>query len=313
MLDCEVVKDLLPLYTEQMVSPHTAELVGAHLQSCPACAELHRSMTAPEPEIKFSTDSAAQFAAYEKKQKRKVSRKASGITVLVCCAVGAALVWFLRRFLVLLLCIPVLMLDSALSRVKVDTDPAHYADYMFDTAKDEYRHKQSMIDETIFPAALTDNMDVKEYKMVYYNPWDAQYLSYLTVQYAPEDYAAEKQRLAEYGCDYYLGSYGATGFTGGEPLAVRCDAYYGYVYAINTPDAENTITYCEIIFCNYGMDLKYKKYMPAEYFPLNFNAEFSNRPKQEQWGKEHPEQDSLIQGNLELEKYMQENYPEYYE
>ncbi|MBP0974583.1 MAG: zf-HC2 domain-containing protein, partial [Oscillospiraceae bacterium] len=96
MVDCDVVKDLLPLYTEQMVSPHTEALVSAHLQSCPVCAALHRSMTEPEPAVQFSTDSAQQFAAYEKKQKRKASRKATGITMSVCIALGAAAIWFLR-------------------------------------------------------------------------------------------------------------------------------------------------------------------------------------------------------------------------
>ena len=212
---------------------------------------------------------------------------------------------------VLLFCIPLLLLDSALAKVKVDTDPAHYADYMFDTAKDEYLSKNNFMDESIFPAALTDNMDIQEYKMVYYNPWDPQYLSYLTVTYAPEDYAAETQRLAECGCDFYQGSYGVTGFPGGEPLAVHADAYYGYVYAINTPGKENTITYCELIFCNYFMDLKYEQYMPAEYFPLNFNAKSINRAKQEKYGKEHPEMDSLVQSDMELEKWTRENCPEY--
>ena len=83
MLDCEVVRDLLPLYTEQMVSPHTAELVGEHLQNCPACDEIHRNMTAPAPEIQFNTDSAQQFAAYEKKQKRKAGRKAKEAAEMV--------------------------------------------------------------------------------------------------------------------------------------------------------------------------------------------------------------------------------------
>lgn len=318
MLDCEVVRDLLPLYTEQMVSPHTAELVGEHLQNCPACAEIHRNMTAPAPEIQFNTDSAQQFAAYEKKQKRKAGRKATGITLSVCIALGAAVIWFLRKYLSILaalaVCVPLLLLDSATAKVKVDTDPAHYADYMFDTAKEEYRFKIGDIDESIFPAKLTDNMDIKEYKMVYYNPWDPQYLSYLTVHYSPADYEAETQRLAEYGIDEYEGSYGVTGFPGGEPLAVCCDAYSGYVYAINTPGAEsNTITYCEIIFCNHGMDLKYEKYMPAEYFPLGFNAKFSNRPNQEKWIEEHPDHESLVQRRLEDERIMQsmqEEHPE---
>ena len=34
--------------------------------------------------------------------------------------------------------------------------------------------------------------------MVYYNPWDAQYLSYLVVEYDDKSYEEEIQRLEQY-------------------------------------------------------------------------------------------------------------------
>ena len=34
--------------------------------------------------------------------------------------------------------------------------------------------------------------------MVYYNPFDAQFLGYLVVDYTPEEYEAEVKRLEEY-------------------------------------------------------------------------------------------------------------------
>lgn len=291
MLDCEVVRDLLPLYTEQMVSEHTAELVGAHLQSCPECAALCRSMTSPEPAVQFHTDTAQQFAAYEKKQKRKFGRKVA----VPAAVIGALFFWIFSKFWLALGAAGLLLADSALAKVKTDTDPAHYLQYMGENADSDYKFKNRSIDERIFPEALTDNMDVREYKMVYYNPWDPQYLSYLTVAYSPEDYAAEKERLKKRGIADYQGSYGVTGFPGGEPLAVAMDSYYGYVYAINTPEQKNTITYCEMIFCNYCMDLDYKKYMPEEYLPLNFNARSSNVSKQEEWIKQHPPHGSIYE------------------
>lgn len=40
--DCNLIRDLLPLYAEDMVSPESAALVEAHLHTCTACAqELH--------------------------------------------------------------------------------------------------------------------------------------------------------------------------------------------------------------------------------------------------------------------------------
>ena len=39
--ECSVVRDLLPLYVEDMVSTETAQYVKSHLAECPECqAEL---------------------------------------------------------------------------------------------------------------------------------------------------------------------------------------------------------------------------------------------------------------------------------
>lgn len=37
-IGCDIIRDLLPLYAEDMVSQATKELVGEHLNACPACA-----------------------------------------------------------------------------------------------------------------------------------------------------------------------------------------------------------------------------------------------------------------------------------
>ena len=42
--ECSIVKDLLPLYVEDMVSEETATFIEEHLQSCPKCKELFDSM-----------------------------------------------------------------------------------------------------------------------------------------------------------------------------------------------------------------------------------------------------------------------------
>lgn len=55
-LNCEIVKDLLPLYCEDLVSEVSREAVETHLQSCQICEELYRQMreelfTAQMPEV----------------------------------------------------------------------------------------------------------------------------------------------------------------------------------------------------------------------------------------------------------------------
>ena len=47
--ECSIVRDLLPLYVEDMVSPDTAEFVGEHLAACETCqAEYQRLRQPPD-------------------------------------------------------------------------------------------------------------------------------------------------------------------------------------------------------------------------------------------------------------------------
>lgn len=269
-LPCNVIRDLLPLYAEDMVSPESRALTEEHIAECAACRAALEAMGAKTPDVQFRMDTALEFAKYEKKKKRRLAALIAGVT-----AAGVALYFFVH-FLLVLGVVGLVLLDGALARVKVDTDPSHYSMYMGENAEQEYRTKWGM-DESIFPNVLTDGMEVLDYKMVYYNPWDSQFLSYLTVTYSPDDYAAELDRLEDCGDAPYLGIYGVTGFAGeDDPIAIYSDDYNGFVYAIHTPDKENTITYVELIFCNYSYDLKYEDYIPQEYLPLGFDAHPNN-------------------------------------
>lgn len=270
-MDCEVIRDLLPLYAEKMISAQSRALTEAHLAECESCRQYLADLTAPEPDVQFRIDSAQQFVRFEKKKKRKFGAKVAMTTLLTVCAAILALGVLFSGTAGLL------VFSIVAPTVQVDTDPAHYSQYMGETAQKEYRNKCSM-DETLFPAELTDNMQVQEYKMVYYNPWDPQFLSYLTVTYSPEDYEAELKRLETCPHTEYKGYYGVTGFAGGEPLAVSADSYQGFVYAINTPGKEYTVTYAEIIFCNSLLDIDYKKYIPAAYLPDDFSVRVSVMP-----------------------------------
>ena len=48
--ECNIVRDLLPLYIENMASPESAQFVEAHLSRCPECNKLYFSMTATDEE-----------------------------------------------------------------------------------------------------------------------------------------------------------------------------------------------------------------------------------------------------------------------
>ncbi len=50
-LPCHVVRDLLPLYADDLLSPGTQADVEAHLKECESCRRLHSEMTSPVPEL----------------------------------------------------------------------------------------------------------------------------------------------------------------------------------------------------------------------------------------------------------------------
>lgn len=50
-LPCEVIRDLLPLYTESLTSQQSNELVQEHLNDCSACRDVLQKMQVPEPAI----------------------------------------------------------------------------------------------------------------------------------------------------------------------------------------------------------------------------------------------------------------------
>lgn len=161
------------------------------------------------------------------------------------------------------------------SRIEVYDDISRYSDYMSFSAEnaDSKWYKWGM-DESIWPESIDDDVTAADYKMVYYNPWDAQYLGYLVIDYPDEVYASEVQRLREYPSTSYTGIYSVAEEETYELLAVNADEYYGFVYALT--DGKNRIIYAEQIFCNYFMDIDYEKYMPEEYFLDGFNAKEDN-------------------------------------
>lgn len=281
MLRCEIVQDLLPIYTENMVSPYTAQEVNSHLAGCAECSAKFKEMSATAPNVQMRMDTAQQFVNYQKKTKKKTI-----VPVIIIAAIVVFLI-FIGSIVATLALVGAFTYETVTSEnyhvleydpfadFTIDEDERNYSRYMGENALEEYRNKLDM-DESIFPAELTEDIKVRNYKMLYYNPFDQQYLSYLTVTYSPEDYEKEIQRLNAYESTNYKGIYGVTGFNGGEPLAVYTDEYHGFVYAINTPDTENTITYCELIFCNYFMDVEYEDFMPIEYLPDGFDATVEN-------------------------------------
>ena len=157
------------------------------------------------------------------------------------------------------------------AQIKVDTDISLYRELIGPDARREYRDKCDM-DESIFPERITEDMTVADYKMVYYNPWDPQWLSYLVADYDDASWESERDRLKSYPSTGYMGYYGITGFGDYDLLAVNAgEDYEGLVYALSDRNSQRII-YVEIIFCNYFMDIDYEEYIAGEYLPDGFDA-----------------------------------------
>ena len=49
-MDCNVIKDLIPLYIDGCCSPESADLVKTHIEKCEECRSLWETMKQDHPE-----------------------------------------------------------------------------------------------------------------------------------------------------------------------------------------------------------------------------------------------------------------------
>ena len=160
--------------------------------------------------------------------------------------------------IVAFICIFIFIFMGGLNKGEVITDTNKYQEVIGANADNKYKNKWGMSEE-IFPKSINE-LNVKDFKMVYLDAWDKQYLSYLVVDYSETEYEKEFERLNKYGIEDYTGYYGVTGFTNYKLLAMESDSYQGFVYAIT--DGNSEIIYVEMIFCNYFMDINYNEHIP---------------------------------------------------
>lgn len=90
-LDCEVIRDLLPLYAEQMASPASTALVEEHLETCEACRAQLRQMQMPVP-VQPEPQPDAPLKGIRKTLQKKSLRAVAAAVLAVLCAV-ALVVW----------------------------------------------------------------------------------------------------------------------------------------------------------------------------------------------------------------------------
>ena len=168
------------------------------------------------------------------------------------------------------------------AKIEVSTDASEFNKYIHNEQdKDsEYRMGTYPLFD-VMPEKI--EADVTEYQLTYYNPWDGQYIVYMTLDYG-EKYDAEIRRLQAIGIDDYKGIYTVTGEPEGYDLvAMDSDEYNGFVYAMipENSDGNTKITYCAVVFCNYCLDIDVHKYMPDKYLLPGFDATGDNPYRKE--------------------------------
>ena len=86
-LDCEVIRDLLPLYAEHIASPASTALVEKHLESCEACRAELRQMQLPVP-VQPEPQPDAPLKGIRKTLQKKSIRTVAAAVLAVLCAVA---------------------------------------------------------------------------------------------------------------------------------------------------------------------------------------------------------------------------------
>lgn len=97
-LDCEIVRDLLPLYLEGLTSPGTGRAVEAHLAGCPACAKAKEDMAMPGAAPAAEQTKAAQKEVDYLKRVRTRSRLRAALAVactalVLACGISLKVFW----------------------------------------------------------------------------------------------------------------------------------------------------------------------------------------------------------------------------
>ena len=101
---CEVIRDLLPLYADDVCSGRSRELIEEHLRECPECSALLEELRSSEIETGLAEEKEQVIGNQAKRFKRRSATVGSVVAglfmipVVVCLIVnlasGAALGWF---------------------------------------------------------------------------------------------------------------------------------------------------------------------------------------------------------------------------
>lgn len=275
---CNVIKDLLPLYIDDVCSNESKELIMEHFDECESCKKYYESMktTLVTENVTGSEEFSKQQASSIKKAKKTISKKKT-ILLIIGLVLGALIAFLARKVIIATFAVFLLLFGSITAKVEEYNDIASYESYFGNTEDVTFSY-----DSSIFPDTITDDMEVINFEYYYYNPFDPQYVVYLTVKYDDDTYESEMERLSnEKIWNQYTNYYSVTGEPDGYDLKSIHANSEGFDYALVPETKDNTVTYVGIKFCNYFLDLNIHNYLPDEYLLKGFDAT-ENNPYQKQ-------------------------------
>lgn len=180
---CNLIRDLLPLYCDQVCSKDSAEAVQEHISTCEECKKIYIGM-----QQSVSMDSARfekQQLASMQEVKKKI-KKRNTIFASIGIVVGIAFVIITIRVM-LVAGVIIFAVQDGWKNYYTSTD---INDYGVFEAFDGY----SKLD--IFPKQLSDNMEVYKYSYYYADTFlDPTAQIYLECSYEEYDYLREIERL----------------------------------------------------------------------------------------------------------------------
>ncbi len=96
-LDCYVVKDLLPLYVEELVSESTAQSVKEHLESCNDCAAVEKTIRS-EPAVKMTKADVKDDKQTLKRVRNRMRRHSASIAAMAALITATVITCVYGRF-----------------------------------------------------------------------------------------------------------------------------------------------------------------------------------------------------------------------
>ena len=89
--ECSIIRDMLPLYFENMVSEDTAEFVKKHIENCPDCAAELKAMKSGKEISKTEPSKRESDAKVITAVKKKIAKKIVKTVAVVCLAFAGLL------------------------------------------------------------------------------------------------------------------------------------------------------------------------------------------------------------------------------